>query len=247
MTELFAVMAETITLALGPSLGSRGVTKKDRVESRGGNPMRGAVAEWMGAVGLTGDFDLYLGGPEPHGACGIAGEQPALVLGSAVGIPFDATARTAVAREVFALRRGITCLRPRERDDVAVACIVVAACNEAGFNVPAPPYAVYGEISRNIKKEISRKTRKAIADICQRILQSGEDGRGWAVAAQRSLDRMAAIAAGDVSIVLSDLFGVSRDRLAGLVVDNDRAKRLLAFVLSPSYLELRKKLGMGVR
>ena len=38
LTELFAAMAETITLALGPSLASRGVTKKDRVESRGGNP-----------------------------------------------------------------------------------------------------------------------------------------------------------------------------------------------------------------
>ena len=58
---------------------------------------------------------------------------------------------------------------------------------------------------------------------------------------------MAAIAAGDASIVLSDLFGVPRERLANIVVDNDRARRLLAFVLSPSYLELRKKLGMGVR
>ncbi len=247
LTELFAAMAETITLALGPSLASRGVIKKDRVESRGGNPLRNAVAAWMGAVGLTGDFDLYVGGPEPHGACGIAGEQPALVLGSAVTVPLDAAARTAVAREVFALRRGITCLRPRERDDVGVACIVVAACNEAGFNVPAPPYAVYGEISRSIKKEISRKTRKQITEICQRILSSGEDGRSWAVAAQRSLDRMAAIAAGDASIVLSDLFGVPRERLANVVVDNERARRLLAFVLSPSYLELRNKLGMGVR
>ena len=127
------------------------------------------------------------------------------MLGASVTVPLDAAARTAVAREVFALRRGITCLRPRERDDIGVACIVVAACNEAGFSVPAPPYAMYGEVSRNIKKEISRKTRKQIADICQRILQSGEDGRAWAVAAQRSLDRMAAIAAGDVSIVLERL------------------------------------------
>ena len=58
---------------------------------------------------------------------------------------------------------------------------------------------------------------------------------------------MAVIAAGDVSIVLSDMLGVPRADLAGMIADNERARRLLAFVLSPSYLELRKKLGMGVR
>ena len=35
--------------------------------------------------------------------------------------------------------------------------------------------------------------------------------------------------------------------LGGLVAENERARLLLSFVLSPSYLELRRKLGMGVR
>ena len=58
---------------------------------------------------------------------------------------------------------------------------------------------------------------------------------------------MAVIAAGDVSIVLSDVLNTPRAELAGVVAENERARRLLAFVLSPSYLELRKKLGMGVK
>ena len=58
---------------------------------------------------------------------------------------------------------------------------------------------------------------------------------------------MAVIAAGDVSIVLSDTLKAPRAELGNLISDSDRARRLLAFVLSPSYLELRKKLGMGVR
>lgn len=244
IAELFVAMAETISIALGPSLASLGVTKKDRIESRGGHPLRIAVSEWMGALGVDGDFDLYIGGPNPRGVQGIAGEQPALVLGSGITHPFDAGARAAVAREVFALKRGITSVRTR--DDNTVASLVAAACIEAGINVPAPPYAVWGEVSRNVHKEISRKTRKAIPEVCQRIVQSGQDARVFAQIARRSIDRMAVIAA-DASVVLADALNAPRQQLGGLVADSERARRLLGFVLSPSYLELRKMLGMGVR
>jgi cellulose synthase operon protein C len=245
IAELFPQMAETVMLALGPSLSSVGVTKKDRVDPRGGHPLRVAVAEWMGAVGLVGDFDLYIGGSDPRGVSGIAGEQPAVVIGSGVTAPFDAAARSAVAREVFALRRGITAVRTR--DDNTIASLVIAACQEAGLQVPNPAYAVFGEVSRAVKKEIPRKVRKAIPEVCQRILASKQDPRQWAAIARRSIDRMAVIAAGDVSIVLADVLGAPRAEHGALIADSDRAKRLLAFVLSPSYLELRKKLGMGVR
>jgi tetratricopeptide (TPR) repeat protein len=244
IAELMALMAETITLTLGPSLASLNVGKKERIDPRGGHPLRVAVAEWMGALGF-GDFDLYIGGPDPEGVSGVAGEQPALVIGSAIAAPLNAKARSAMAREVFALRRGITAVRTRE--DTAIASLVVASCQEAGLTVPAPQYAVFGEVSRAIKKEMPRKVRKVIPDVCQRIVSSRQDAREWAKAARRSIDRMAVIAAGDVSIVLGDVLGARRDQLEGLVNDNERATRLLGFVLSPSYLELRKKLGMGVR
>jgi tetratricopeptide (TPR) repeat protein len=242
---VFAGLAETIGLALGPSLASLGVTRKERIDARGGHPVRMAVAEWMGALGFEGDFDVYVGGPNPRGVHGIAGEQPAIVLGGAVTAPFDMATRSALAREVFALRRGVTAVRVR--DDNTIASVVIAACGEAGLPVQPPPYAVYGEVARAIRKEISRKVKKAILEPCQRFMQAGQDPRAWAAAARRSLDRMAVIAAGDVSIVLSDVLGAPRNELGALVAENERALRLLAFVLSPNYLELRRKLGMGVR
>ncbi len=246
IAELFVIMAETIMLALGPSLVSLGVTKKDRVEARGGHPLRVAISEWMGAMGITTDFDIYVGGQNPRGVHGIAGEQPALVLGTAVTAPFDAASRSAIAREVFALKRGLTAVRTR--DDNTVASLVAAASIEAGVNVPAPQLAVFGEVSRAVKKEMPRKVRKAIPEICQRIAQKRSKTRS-AVArvARRSIDRMAVIAAGDVSIVLSEVLNAPRNGLGGLAAESERARRLLGFVLSPSYLELRKTLGMGVR
>jgi len=245
VAELFALLAETVALALGPSVSSLGVGKRDRVDARGGHPLRLAVAEWMGAIGFEGDFDLYVGGPTPAGVHGVAGEQPALVLGPEISAPLNPAARSAIAREVFALRRGITSVRTR--DPAAIASVAIAACNEVGIAMPNPGYAVYNEVHRGIHKEISRKVKKTITDVCQRFAQSGQDATEWAAAAQRSIDRMAVIAAGDVSLVLSDALNVPREALGDAVPNNERARRLLAFVLSPSYLELRKKLGMGVK
>ena len=245
IAELFVQLAETAALAVGPSLVSLGVTKKDRIDARGGHPLRLALAQWTGTVGLGGDFELYIGGPNPWGVHGVAGEIPAVVLGNAITAPFDAAARSAVAREVFCLKRGLSSVRLR--DDNTVASLVIAACIEAGINVAPLPYAVFGEVARAVKKEMPRRVRKAIPELCQRIIQSGQDPREWAQVARRSIDRMAVVAAGDVSIVLGEVLGVPRDQVQGLVAENERARRLLAFVLSPSYLELRRTLGMGVR
>ena len=244
---LFALVAETVTTVLGPSLDSLGVTRKHKVAAKGGPPIRMAVAEWWGAVGFTAetDFELYVGGPDPYGVQGVAGDVPALVVGPEVTAPFTPASRSAIAREVFALRRGICSLR--KSDDTAIASVAIAIATECGFNLPNPGYAVFAEIQRGVKKEISSKVKKAARDVCQRFVESGQDPKEWAAAARRSMDRMAAIAAGDVSVVLAEMLSVPRTDLAKRVNDSERARSLVRFVLSPGYLELRKKLGMGVR
>jgi tetratricopeptide (TPR) repeat protein len=244
IADLFAVVAEAVALALGPSLASLQVTKKERIDPRGGNPLRLAVAEWVGALGLETDFELYVGGPHPRDVTGVPGEVPALVVGGAVTAPLDAAARAAVAREVFALRRGTSVLR--HRDDATIACIVVAACQEAGVAMANPPFALFSEVQRGLRKELSRKAKKALAEVAPRVAAERPDARTWAAAARRSLDRVAVVAAGDASVVAASITGIVRERLPERV-DQERVRDLLGFVLSPSYLELRRKLGMGVR
>jgi cellulose synthase operon protein C len=77
------------------------------------------------------------------------------------------------------------------------------------------------------------------------VVQSGQDPIAWTRAATSSLDRMAVVAAGDVSWVLGGVEG--RGRLGASHEAEQRARRLLSFVLSPAYLMLREQLGMGVR
>ncbi|MEZ4300209.1 MAG: hypothetical protein R3B70_35005 [Polyangiaceae bacterium] len=242
--QLFVTIAETICLTVGPSLASLGVTKKDRVDPRGAPPLRVAIAEWTGAVGMA-EWDLYVGGTDPNAVTGVAMEVPAIVVGANIRTPLSPSARSAIAREVFALSRGI--ISVRHRDDATVASLVVAALQEAGFNVPSPQYAIFQEVQRTFHKEISRRVKKILPDVAQRVAASGQDPVRWAQAARRSNDRIAVIAAGDVSLVLSDVLRTPREQLGTRVPKSDRARALLSFVLSPSYLELRKKLGMGVR
>jgi len=91
-----------------------------------------------------------------------------------------------------------------------------------------------------------RRVKKALPELAQAIAQSRSDPLLWYRAATSSLDRMAAVAAGDVSWVLAS-DPAHRGRRPASVEAKERARRLLSFVLSPSYLALREKLGMGVR
>jgi hypothetical protein len=239
--ELMRAIAITITEALGPSLPAFGVTKKDRVDPRAGLPIRNEIAAWAGALGI-GEFELYVGGNDPGAVHAIPLETPAVVIGSAVTAPLSPINRQAVARELYALRRGTTVLGHREHDDVAA--LIVAACRVGEVELPAPAFAMLGEFQRRLAKEVGWRLKKPLGELARAVAQEAPDLLGWVRAATSSLDRMAAIAAGDVSWVLG---GRTRAPLGDGREDRARAERLLSFVFTPTYLDLREQLGMGVR
>jgi hypothetical protein len=241
VAELMRVMASTIAEALGPSLQAFGVTKKERVEARSGLPIRSEIAAWAGALGV-GEFELYVGGSDPGVVRAIPLETPAIVVGANVTAPLSPIHRQAVARELYALRRGTTVLGHQEPDNVAA--LIVAACRLGEVDIPSPAFAMLGEFQRQLGKELPRRVRKLLPDLARAVAQETPDLLGWVRAATSSLDRMAAIAAGDVSWVLG---GRTRAPIGDGREERARAERLLSFVLSPTYLDLREQLGMGVR
>ena len=239
MRELAATFAD----ALGPGLTAFGVTKKDRVDPRAGLPLRNEIAAWAGALGV-GEFDLYVGGQDPDGVMAVATERPAVVVGSNVSAPLRPPRRQAVARELFALRRGVTILRHRTLADVAA--LVVAACRLGGHELPSPHYAMLDQFHLQLSREMSRKVKKTLPDLAAAVTNAKPDPIAWGQAAISSLDRLAAVAAGDASYVLATETH-PRGEFAPSEEAQLRAARLLAFVLSPTYLAVREQLGMGVR
>src|SRR5690606_32729152 len=126
IAELFALAASVVAEALGPTLKSEDVGRRQRVDS---GPLRTEISRWMGALGLV-DFDVYVGGRDPKASKGVAEDKPALVVGAAVQPPLDIAGRSALASAVFALRRGTTAVL--HVDDATIASIVVAICKDAG-------------------------------------------------------------------------------------------------------------------
>jgi hypothetical protein len=147
-----------------------------------------------------------------------------------------------VARELYAVSRGTTTVRLR--DETTAAAIVITACKLADVSIDAPAYAVQAEIDKVVSKAIPRRTKKLLPEICRRIADSHADARAWARRALASQDRVAVLASGDVSIVLSEALGQPVDRLAEHVLGDARAEELLRFVMSRNYLELRRSLGL---
>jgi hypothetical protein len=243
IADLMRELGTTITAAIGPSLEALGTHKKERVDPKAGHPIRNEIASWAGALGI-GELDVYVGGRNPHGVFGVATEPPSLVVGSAVTAPLSPLHRQAVARELFALRRGTTVLAHREAPEVAA--LIVAACRIGGVELDAPAFAMLAEFQRQLQKEMPRRVKKVLPELAAQVRDYGQDTLRFYRAATSSLDRMAALAAGDVSWVLAP-DAANRGRAAASVEGQERARRLLSFVLSPTYLALREALGMGVR
>jgi hypothetical protein len=243
IAELMRELGSTITAAIGPSLEALGTNKRERVDPKAGHPIRNEIAAWAGALGI-GELDVYVGGRHPQGIYGVATEPPSLIVGSAVTAPLSPLHRQAVARELFALRRGTTVLGHREAPEVAA--LVVAACRLGGVELNAPAFALLGEFQRQLAKEMPRRVKKVLPELAQRVRAQADDPTDFYRAATASLDRMAALAAGDVSWVLTP-DSANRGRAPASIEGQERMKRLLTFVLSPTYLTLREALGMGVR
>jgi lipopolysaccharide biosynthesis regulator YciM len=237
LAELFMLLGPTLAEALGPNVAGCGVGRRERIDPRSGLAVRNDVAAWAGALGVQ-ELELYVGGRDPRIVQGVPGDPPALVIGAEVQSPLAPAARARIAAELLGIARGTSVLRTR--DDLSTAAIVVAACNLAEVRVEHPPYAVLAEIERQMGKAISRKVRKGIPDVCRAVAASGADARSWRRRALASQDRLAVVASGDPAAVLGE--GPAAGPETG--GQDGRVDELLAFVLSPEYLDARRAIGL---
>ena len=243
LAELMREAAPAFAEILGPTLQSFGINKKQRVDPRLGLPIRNEIAAWAGALGL-GEFDLYIGGEEPDAVRGLVDDTPTLLIGTAVVSPLSPAHRQAVARELFALRQGTSILRAREPAEVAA--LIAATGQVLGVNLEGPSYAMTAEFVRLLSRGLGRKAKKMLPLWVERVRTESQDPLVWIAGALSSMDRVAALASGDVSWVIAKEPSARRKRLTS-PEDRTRLRRLLSFVLSPRYLQLRKELGLEAR
>ena len=92
-------------------------------------------------------------------------------------------------------------------------------------------------MEKAIRKAIPRKIKKMLPEVCAAVAQSGVDPKAYARAALASQARMSSVACGEVAIVLADMTPPATSA-------DPRAIDLAKFVLSPTFVQLRRALGV---
>lgn len=244
IAELLAQVAPYISVALGPTLGTFQVTKRERILASSGLPVRNEVAAWVGAFALD-DFELYLSATAADRVTALATEPLSVIIGPGATAPLGSFQRQGLARALYALQRGLGVLVQLEEADVSA--LVAALCNLAGFALDAPIYARQRDFERQLSRVLPRRLRKLLPGLAQAVRDAETSVPTWVGAALGSLDRAAAVATGDVSAILPRVLGSPRLTGAEAVPPPDRARRLLSFVFSAEYATLRQQFGVRLR
>lgn len=243
LARLFALLGPYLPEVFGPTLKTLGVGRRQRLKPPAAADLRAELAAFTGAFGL-GDFELYVGGPDPNSIIAVPDTKlPAFVVGANVAAPLNENQRWTLAQQVVGLVRGTSMLL--QRDAAEGAALAAAACAVGKHPLPGPSFAMLGEFTRALERGLPRRMRKELAEVAAEVLQHEQDPRAFVVAARASLDRAAAVAVGDISwIVLSRQERQTQDRSFDAPTER-RVWTLIRFVLSDSFMLLRQQLGMA--
>ena len=239
--ELFALLGPWLGDALGPTLASLRVGRRERLDPRTGLGVWSELAAWGNAIGLL-EFEVYAGGADPLGVFGISGRSPALVVGAELNAPLAPQSRARVARELFALVSGTRAVA--EGDDTTARMIVDGAFDVVGRRSPWSGEArgTDAPTKKLVAKALSRmprKSRNLLGDKLEAIASHGMNPEEYRKLAIASLDRVSLIACGDPLIALGA--GIARDTGPEFVARTDA---LLRFIVSDRYLNARRTLGL---
>jgi hypothetical protein len=238
--DLLALVAPYLAEAFGPPRQAFALSHRERISERSGEPLRDEIGAWVKAFGL-GEFDLYLS-PVPSERLVVLGTQPLTVIaGASVSAPLGPFQRLALARSLYAARRGLSPLIVLEESDVLA--LIAALCSVAGVELPGPRPPRQRDFERQLLELLPRKTRKRLHEQARPVRDTQANIETWVRAASMSLDRAAAVAVGDASVILAD----TDARELASAAQEERARRLLGFMLSPEFEGMRQRFGVTVR
>jgi lipopolysaccharide biosynthesis regulator YciM len=238
--ELLSFVAPYLAETFGPPRQAFAMSRRERVSALAGEPLRDEISAWVKVFGLD-TFDLYLS-PVPSERLVVLGAEPlTIIAGASVTAPLGPFQRLALARALYAIKRGLGPLLSLEEADVSA--LVAALCSVAGVALNGPVQARQRDFERLISKALPRKMRKLLPERARSVRDTQQNLGVWVQAATASLDRVAAVAVGDASVILAD--APAREQPSA--TQDERARRLLGFMLSPEFESLRQRFGVSIR
>jgi tetratricopeptide (TPR) repeat protein len=259
LRQLWREVAQPLGEALAPALEAAGVARGDRLSSRGSQNLVNEWQRFAGAFGLP-EIELYAGSREPVNIRASAALGGILVVGRDVTAPFVAAHRFEAGRAAVLLRDRLVLVHSMTDGEVAqvLAGVIrqVAPTFTGGLDAGA-----LEDRTRLVNKALSRKERKAIGPIVEKLgpLLRGsfvETARQWRRSVARLANRAGLLCAGDLNAAIEGMvpglpppatrrFQRPEDVRAKLD-GNDEVADLFVFALGPDFTRLRQDLGLVV-
>jgi cellulose synthase operon protein C len=207
IAELLTLMAPYLAEAFGPPREAFEVSRRERVSPRPGTPLRDEIGAWVGAFGLQ-EFELYVSPLASERLVVLGGEPLTIIAGASVTAPLGPFQRLMLARSLYAARRGLGPLLQLDAADVVA--LIGALCTLGNVTLGQPPPIRQRDFERQLSKLLPRKARKLLPERARHVREAEANVDAWVRAARATLDRVAAIAVGDPSVILAD--APARDR-----------------------------------
>jgi predicted Zn-dependent protease len=243
LADLCRLLAPDLTQLLGPNLKSLELNKKDRLPADRTLLVAPEVLAWPQALGLDA-VELFANvDDKPQLRAFSHDDTLSFVVPLDLQPQLDVAQRIAVARQALGFQLGTLVLH--HHSPAHVASLLSGLCAAAGSPLPRAKAAAPASVVASLYDALSRKTRKQVGDLAREVAQGDHDPLQWALAAERSLDRAALLAIGDISLVQATFPGASRSSTSSDTAGRTRA--LLAFGFSEAFLRLQSELGMVPR
>ena len=241
---------------LGPSLGrlyppdldAYGLSARDRVTTRQGNPLRNVADRLLSIFGVA-ELELYVHRTRSRGVAIELTTPPALLVpGSIADLP--------ASRQVFVLGRPIASmarnlhavhkLTPRELEVLFAA---VTRNVSPGFGAGLTSEDILEDTQKRIFKALSRKARKAVDETLVRVAAASKlDFPKWVDAIQRTARRAALLCADDlpacIEIVKSEAGELQGLSMVEIVKYSPAIEDMLRFWISDIALRTRRHAGL---
>lgn len=248
--------AVTLLRAIAPAvdktnkleLEAFGLVPRDRMTTRGGDPLR--IEADMLASALGGfSFDLFVHRVRGRGLTVGLGTTPTLMVPAHLLEVDAATRRFHLARPMVDIARGLTplaCLTPRE---VEVLLASAARFVEPEFGRGLTSEEVLDSERKKLYRALPRRSRKPAEEAAQAYVEAGTvDLERLLRRSQRTSRRVAALLAGDFGAV-ADVLMAEHPEWTGsepstLFRGADPLRDLVCFWVSPVALHLRRHAGL---
>lgn len=219
------------------------VGRSERV--RGAHPARAAVTPLLKLVGVE-EFELYVGGSEPARVAVLPDDPIAVVLGSGVAIPLDASSRFELVRKLLLALRGAAPLGHETPEAITARALAALAYAEVPI---AGGTQRFEALIKPVGKALSRRVRKAIAESGRAL---GGSAEAWdeilkAARAMASTARRGALAAsGAVAAAARDVVRTESLRdpsMTELFARNAVGRDLALYCVSDVLVQIERDIG----